>query len=628
MKNYLRTTSKLLKIKVNSPRIQGVSRSGSARFWALCLLLALMLLSGSLWAEVSAQLNRTTVYEGDSLVLTLERNSLDAAVAPDLTPLEKDFQVLGTGTGTQVQIINGHRSDKRQWHITLRPLHLGVIEVPAIRIGGEITQPLRVSVIETPQSVGQAVGGNAANMLLESHVENPEVYLQQQIRYVTRLYYRVPLLQGQLSDPEVANAVVERLGDDRKYITERDGVEYNVIERSYGIFPEKSGELRIPPVRFQGAVELPGQQARPQRPRLGSSFMEDFFGRDPFDDPFFNSMRQRGEEVALKSRGVTVKVKPQPQDYRGQYWIPAASVVLEDSWVDELPTFKVGEPVTRTVTLIAKGLTASQLPELTLKEAPGFSVYPEKPITESRTDGDWVYAVSKLTVTYVPTREGLLSVPEESLDWWDTQHGKQAITTLNGWKVQVAPGELTEEPGEEPADEPQAVAPAQKPAAAAPQAEGENVQEDGFGLMAGILALLLLLFGGVFWWLRRRSPALVKQAQEPVQKAGKAPGVDRGQALKALEQATSANDPVAASRALLELAKATWPENPPASLGALAERVANGSEALAELDAALYKPGASAWDGQALWQVFGKGLKARTASCDEAEDALPPLYPR
>ncbi|MGV6859980.1 MAG: BatD family protein [bacterium] len=618
--------------------------------WKVLSVLLLLLLSNMALAQVSASLNRTTLYEGDTVLLTLERNSLDGSAAPDLSPLSKDFEVLGTGSGTQVQIINGHRSDKRQWHVTLRPLHMGTLAIPPIQIGKERTQPLSVSVIETPQSAATASG---AGLFLESHVESKDVYLQQQIRYVTRLYYRVPLLQGQLSDPVVADAVVERLGEDKKYTTQRNGSDYNVIERSYAIFPEKSGELRIPPVRFQGEVEAP-QQAQRQRRSPGGSFMDDFFGRDPFDDPFFNSLRHSGEAVALKSQGATVKVKPQPGGYTGRYWIPAASLTLEDSWLDAMPSFKVGEPVTRTITVTAKGLTASQLPDIELPTPPGVSLYAEKPVTESRTDGDWVYAITRITATYVPKREGMQSVPEVKIDWWNTQTQKQETATLQAWKVPVAHGELAEEPAAAPQDSAAPDQAAETRQATSSPAGGSESSDQASGMtengtdsvdwrwVMGGLGLLLL--AAMAWYLQKwriqKRKRLSSQGSldssnnsgRQAASATRVSAVDITRATRALESACEENDPHRSARALLDLAALQWQKrgkSEPSSLGALAGELRQGSDLVMALDAVLYGNSSSQWQGDALFTAVKAGMLEPSSGEDErVGEALPPLYPQ
>jgi hypothetical protein len=102
----------------------------------------------------------------------------------------------------------------------------------------------------------------------------------------------------------------------------------------------------------------------------------------------------------------------------------------------------------------------------------------------------------------------------------------------------------------------------------------------------------------------------------------------RQAALADLQQACNGNDPRAAARALLQLAEAEWPADPPRNLEALARRLAGVSAGpLRELERVLYAAGDSAWQGDELWQLFRNGLPAGKSETAVAASGLAPLYP-
>ncbi|MCB1350194.1 MAG: BatD family protein, partial [Maritimibacter sp.] len=98
---------------------------------ALALATALPGLADGLDARLSA----TRVAEGDQVVLTLSADTATGAGQPDLAALDTDFTVLGTASGSQTTIVNGVRSDRVTWQITLAPKHGGALTVPAIAAG-------------------------------------------------------------------------------------------------------------------------------------------------------------------------------------------------------------------------------------------------------------------------------------------------------------------------------------------------------------------------------------------------------------------------------------------------------------------------------------------------------------
>src|SRR3546814_155023 len=67
---------------------------------------ALLLWSLCAQAAVTAQLDREQMQPGESVQLNLERDGSGGAEL-DLSPLKKDFDVLGRSSGSSIQIING-----------------------------------------------------------------------------------------------------------------------------------------------------------------------------------------------------------------------------------------------------------------------------------------------------------------------------------------------------------------------------------------------------------------------------------------------------------------------------------------------------------------------------------------
>ncbi|HGX92829.1 MAG TPA: hypothetical protein ENK35_05880, partial [Candidatus Tenderia sp.] len=110
----------------------------------LALLLLLTALPGM--AAVRATVDRDAVYLDDIFTLIIEADGQASNSAPDLSPLEKDFDVLGSSTSTQVSIFNGQRNDKTQWHIQLQPRHQGELRIPPLKVDGQRTRAIMLTV--------------------------------------------------------------------------------------------------------------------------------------------------------------------------------------------------------------------------------------------------------------------------------------------------------------------------------------------------------------------------------------------------------------------------------------------------------------------------------------------------
>ena len=325
-------------------------------------------------------------------------------------------------------------------------------------MGTERTQPLSLTVAAAPQG---ALGQPGDNLFVEVEVGEGNralsegVMVQQQVPLTVRLFSARPLVGGDLSEPRVADAVISKLGEDRQYRTQRDGRDYAVVERRYSLSPEKSGDLQIPPIVFKGSVR--SAQGQNQRrgipggvfddPGLDRFFqapaLERFFGGS---DPF--AAFDRGEPVRAQSKALDLRVQARPDGVAGSNWLPAQGLEIADSWTQNPPQLRVGEPVSRTLTLTAKGLAGAQIPAVDLPAVDGLRVYPEQTQHETRTDGETIYGVSHQGLTLIPSQAGALAIPEVRVTWWDTTAQREQVATLPAWNLEVeaAAGQAAAQP--------------------------------------------------------------------------------------------------------------------------------------------------------------------------------------
>jgi hypothetical protein len=599
---------------MRNTRVENLTRTGTL------LLLLLLLASQTVWAEVRATLNRSTIQGGDTVTLVIEATGKDPGGQPDLSVLEQDFEILGTSTSRQIQFINGKSSARRQWEIELAPLHDGVIEVPAVPVGSDRTSPLSLKVTEQPPPGAAAAAGEPVFLKAIVEPRDANIHVQQQFNYTLQLYFREPLLNGGFEGPNIDKALVEQLGEDVRYSTRVNGTEYQVIERRYAVFPEESGELVIPAVVFDGHLRS-GSGRRMAVPGI-NSMLDDFMSGMPFGGS--------GKRIRVRSEPVAVQVRPRPSGYTGSTWLPAAKLSLHDSWTDEPPEFRVGEPVTRTLTLEATGLEGSQLPALEFPDIKGMRLYPEPPVRENRADGKWVYGSSRQALAYVPSSSGKLSIPELRVDWWDTGAQQQRTAVLPAWEVNVLPGAA---PGSQLPPPPAALPPpATVPTAPAAAGSQENrwheMLQQNWPWITGATLLAVVIIG--LSWLAARSRRRPVTPVGPADTRTAAATTDKQQrsaVLPVLQEACSGNDPQAAARALLQLAATAWPEDPPRNLAELGRRLPADVEALRALEQALYAPGDTAWRGDDLWRRFKNGLHAEHVDRTATEPGLAPLYP-
>ena len=599
-------------------------RVKSKTFVCLLSLCGLLLLSQPGLAAVQVSIDRENVYQGESFTLTISSDASQSE-KPDLSLLEKDFQILGTGSSRQFQVINGAATARTSWSIQLQARATGQFLIPSLRVGKQLTNPVQVTVLEPPESSSVADG---QHVFIEVEIESGDkpIYLQQQILYTVRLIFDQPILDGSLSEPTPENALVEQLGKNDRAKTQRNGRTFNVIERRYVIFPEKSGQIFIPPLRFQGSLVDNSKRSQPNRNI--DPMMRQFFGGDPFA-----RMQVQGRPVTVQSKGMSLEVLPRPATFSSPYWLPAAGIELIDSWAETPPEVKVGEPVTRTLSINAKGLLATLLPKLDVADVDGFSIYPEQPETETRTDGTWVYGISQQNLSYMPTREGVLEIPEQQLTWWDTAAGVERTAVLPKWTVDVAAGEnvieqyalqsdqkkLPEEQVETPAIDGNLTSEAE---------QDESLLKQAQKNWKWLLAVLLLIIATTFWRQKNRSK---KDSNEKKKTLGekeirRVNSNSLSKLQQKFQQACNDNDAGSAAEMLLQMAAIIKPANMPKTLPALAYMLEAGSDEINRLDRLLYASDEAQWNGASCYEMFKDGLQFKS-SAKKATEALAPLYP-
>jgi hypothetical protein len=415
--------------------------------------LALLAAASSSWAGVSARLDHSNVAPGQPLTLTLVSDGKSSGAQPDLAPLRKDFEVLGTRQSRETRIVNLQRADQVRWIVQLLPRHAGHIEVPALSIGAEQTAALQLEVAEPTATAKAGSSGQGAERTVfievDSAAAGKPVYVQQQVPYTVRVYVDPSVQSGELSAPSSPDAVIEQLGADQRSTATVRGRDYSVIERHYAISAEKSGTLQIAPASFRGTALVAQADAAGDTSDgdPGDDIMRKLLRNSPFaNDPMFRNGLLGGlsraaatTPVGASGQPMTLAVRPRPAAAQGQ-WLPAEQIQLQDSWAGGVPAFKAGEPVTRTLTVQAKGLAASQIPPLALAQPANARLYADAPDNQSRTDGTTIYGISKQTVTYLPTAAGTLDVAPVDLAWWDTRDNLQRHAELPAQHFQVEQG--------------------------------------------------------------------------------------------------------------------------------------------------------------------------------------------
>lgn len=394
-------------------------------------LLMLFLTIKSAVASIVAEVSNSVQPLGQAFTLTLTADE-NISASPDLSVLNHNFKVYSTSVSRQNYIINGKSSASTVWQIGLIALNSGEQEIPAIKVGNESSNPLKITVtdgIVEDSAVKKAPVKNGYKLQAEPVNQNEKYYVQQQINYDVVLTDNGSIVSG---NPQFvtdnSDWIILSLGNPQiTNIKSQSGTALRQITFKYALFPQKSGTLRIPEVWFEG-------YAGNKDNSLNNLLNQDIFNLA------INTPSLFGFEtpVSLKADSQTINILPVPADYSGKWWLPAKQVELSAEWIGEKPEFKAGEAVSRLITLKASGVTENQLPEINFKPAEGIKQYPEQPSRQGKISGQMPMAEQTVVNVYVPDKAGKLVLPEISVDWYNTATQQVEKAVIPAEEISVA----------------------------------------------------------------------------------------------------------------------------------------------------------------------------------------------
>ena len=311
-------------------------------------------------------------------------------------------------------------------------------------------------------------------------------------------------------------------------------------------------------------------------------------------------------------------VKPAPASFTGAHWLAAEQLDIRQEWSGDFEQMKIGEPLTRTLTLQVKGATVSSLPELgSGKIDAQLKTYPDQPVLKEQKNRDGVVAFREEKIAIIPSKEGTYTLPAIKIPWFNTQTNKMevakvpetTITVLAGAAVTPAPAATA--PSETTASKP--VVEAEPVVQTAPAPAAPEATQSIWLWVSLCLALGWLMT--LFYFLRKRTAPLsvvTDSEDELILKAS----------INQLKKACADNNALAAKNALLVWGKLKFSAT---SLGAIADYSdARLRDEILQLNQVLYAKDAPAWSGKKLFQAFVEN-KAR-AKITSTGNALEPLF--
>ena len=551
--------------------------------WMLCWLLAMLPLLSH--AALEASVDRTRLIEGETLELTLESAAANRFSQPELSVLEELFEIRDSRQLSLMVEVDGKPQPVARWILTLVPKRTGFVVVPPVRLGTAMTDPISLRVLSAAEAAADPIA-DMAPVFIDSEVDVESPYVQAQVLLTLRVYHSVSLYDDStLSGLSIPQARVESLGPPRHYEKRINGVRNGVIEVRYAIFAQQSGSLEIPSQLFSATI----LQARNPDERFSA---------------------RTGKLVQVRSPSIALDVRPVPDAYpRGAPWLPARDLSLTQQWQpDPGIDLLAGEPLTRTLTVEAEGLLASQLPTLhsVLNGADrNLRQYADQPQLDNQVRDLGIRGKRQDSSALVAQQDGTYALPALEVHWWDTTQDRLRTSRLEPVVLNVRNDDSFEEAG------------TAEPAVAVQ----ENLPHPALWPWQIACLLLSLALAGSLALLYRTRRQLYR-LNEPEEEESLDESIPDNP-LGDLQAACRSNHPAEARKALETWARQQDNEG----LIGLTHHYPELAEALDDLNACLFGQLETPWRGKPLWRAVRMVVQSRKRAGEVEPERLASLYP-
>jgi hypothetical protein len=561
------------------------------------LCLGTMVASDS-YAALTAKVDRTVLDSNETLRAELRYDGQVFTGEPDFGPLIKDFEVLSNNRQQNYSNVNGKTESYTAWTLELRPKRAGILLIPSLTFKKEVSNAIELRVRAAPSNSSANPGTQP--IYTETTVDANTPYVGQQVILTHRLYTSVQLRDFALSELAIDKAVLHRLGD-TQYQKVINGRNYLVLEVKYAIFPQSEGPLIIPSLRF-GAYEVNNRSQ-------------------------FGVFNNRGNQIVRDTEPKSLEVTARPPQASVDGWMPSTSVTMEQRWSGDIDSVTVGEPVTRTITIRAEGLSAAQITPLQEPQGNNYRGYPDQPQLDEIVTTNGLTATRIESLALVPNNSGEITLPAVELIWWDTNSNKRRVASLPSITLQVSPSENTDVAANDN-NVMQGTNDAMTTLASdASKPKVSFMTNLSLALNALLMTLIVTLLIG------RKRKALAARSQQAALSSDSA-RLNLKQQLRAIESEAKDDNLMAMREAILRWGKTLFAENPPSTLKSLGDLLGNPSisQLFAQLDEQLYQHNgvpATTLDVALLLASLKKesNFSRESASKSKSGKALQSLYP-
>jgi hypothetical protein len=388
--------------------------------------------------KVVISVDKTVVEAGSHFRMTIGVQGAFDTEVPQITPPENFILMYGPSVSTQTSIVNNVVAIFRGFTYSFSPTETGIFELgPAtLEYKGKVytSNSVKIEVVKRTPFEGDVDADTERSkridinkrIFVELETDKKEAYIYEQIVESFKLFFQkgLPIDDLDYVAASTKSFLAEKLGEERRYEEVRDGILYNVIELRTALFPLVSGNIEIPPAKFNCNIIIRQQGYR-------NSIFDEFSGRGGQKYP-----------VERSTDSVKLKIKPLPESDKPDNFAGTVGRFTMD--VLAKPTeVKVGDPITLSINIRGKGnIQTIGEPVLAPGDEKDFKIYPAETDTTITDRGDGIRGEKLFSKVVEPQHENIDMIPAISFSYFDPELEKYMTITHNPIPIVVERSEV------------------------------------------------------------------------------------------------------------------------------------------------------------------------------------------
>ncbi len=362
-----------------------------------------------------------TVYRGDSVIIELE--SVGISDPLDTAPLFQGADLLRETRGTRIAVINERVVEMKLRRMELIPRHEGRVTfgpVTGTSSRGPVTSNTIVIEVQPPpesnwepapddlQIEVKLTTGDGASMInlpdsVQASDSVSQPFVGQHIIADIELRHRNPIADEQVTLPDFDGFdILEQYVERRTVDTRESDNSWRITAWRYHLFAQRSGALSVGPVSWKGT-----------------------------------SIRSRTQRSSFDRRSPSHSLHIKPAAGSAKWWLPASEVTLKDHWSMDPRNLTAGDEILRTITISARDVLASHLPDIIPPESRALTTTPISQTRSQQLTGNDITATAIFEFRMIAQSPIPVFLDTVRVPWFSTMDSQSREAIIPARRINV-----------------------------------------------------------------------------------------------------------------------------------------------------------------------------------------------